>query len=541
MERLGLYCVFILVLQTAGLYGLCPEKCDCFQLPVLTVNCSNSGLREIPDLLGIEIRILDLSYNYITDLTPISAGLFQNATEIILDHNSIEVIPDSIFRGIRIHKLSIRNNRIRKLGTNSFKEFRGFNSSSILDLRVNPLELISGSAFAYAREIAVVISGTNLRIDPYAFYGVYDIPRIAIHDVESLDIQPGAFTNAENVRQMEMRKVHLNSIAAFTFQGITNIESFVFKNCVLRDIEAYAFASVHYASGAMNTQNEINQSDVIGGGAVSFEACEFDVLPSDTFRDTNVASISISRSAIGRIAAHFSRGLTSLLSVRLIGNSIRQLSAHALGSMVGLKELILQDNDIDRLPGYTFKGVQDIKVMKIQLSQDTSFMTNSFSGVHDVAHLAISGRGERVAFQEGTFSGLVGVQRMELVHLDIPELKEKSLQGMSRILKLRLASCRINVIRPGVFKGSSVDVLDMSDGNDISCDCAVLREIESVFMSASVECTDASGIKRMLNFGARQPPLGVTCPEASSLYTNAAVTSLQASWLFVALYACLSL
>ncbi|XP_067138457.1 uncharacterized protein [Centruroides vittatus] len=75
----------------------CPMNCECFaEKNHVKVNCSEMGINVIPEVLVPNTTIVDLSNNYVKDLSNVDSVTWKNVTYLRLSNNSISNISDYV-------------------------------------------------------------------------------------------------------------------------------------------------------------------------------------------------------------------------------------------------------------------------------------------------------------------------------------------------------------------------------------------------------------------------------------------------------------
>lgn len=500
--------------------AVCPDGCVCTNDQNLIVDCSGAGLNSIPDLSSIDSVIgrLDLSSNSISDISAgFSSDFFANGTELLLDDNFIQEIPHGVFGSLPpLGRLSLKRNQITKLPANSLRELHGANQDSIIDLTGNPIETIEGSAFAYLNQMSILIGDSNvsLTVEAYVFYGICDVPEIHIMKVPALTLNPGAFTNAERVSKLRISGVTMETLAGFTFQGLTQLRSIHFHDCELNEVQSYAFGGIQYYGGSA-TGNSIDPWPLEPqDGTVEFRSCQIQKLPSDSFRDTNLAHLLLQDCTIKYIMPHFIRGLISLTNVHLVGNVIHHLSQASLGSVSGVQEIHLDYNDLRAISSYAFQQTQEIVSFRIKIKSGghLTLEPNAFGSMRDIHHFLIEGEdpSATLTISPNAFNGLVGVNDLDITNVLVPVLQTQSFRGIGKVRLLRFASCNMSQIESkafdnGLYGPGSIDVLDLSQGNNLQCDCKILEEFEDIFVNVTLKCTESeTGLEREMTYNNRQ-------------------------------------
>uniref|UniRef100_A0A8C8SAY0 LRRNT domain-containing protein n=1 Tax=Pelusios castaneus TaxID=367368 RepID=A0A8C8SAY0_9SAUR len=107
--------LLLLLCQRGGL--ACPEGCHC-PLGTGVVRCTHGELREIPQGIPRETRVLYLDSNEITSVPDGALRELRQLQELYLSDNLIDSISPAAFGelGSRLQRLDLSNNRLRWLG-----------------------------------------------------------------------------------------------------------------------------------------------------------------------------------------------------------------------------------------------------------------------------------------------------------------------------------------------------------------------------------------------------------------------------------------
>ncbi|XP_023243475.1 leucine-rich repeat-containing protein 15-like [Centruroides sculpturatus] len=93
----------------------CPVNCECsFEQNHVMVNCSGKGIDRIPQVLVPNATIVDLSNNYINDLSDVDCVTWRNVTHLRLSNNSISNISNYVLL-LNLKWLWLDGNRLTEL------------------------------------------------------------------------------------------------------------------------------------------------------------------------------------------------------------------------------------------------------------------------------------------------------------------------------------------------------------------------------------------------------------------------------------------
>ena len=516
----------------------CPATCACSRAtsdsdPASVeqhVDCSGKqldSLEDILDQLGSNTTVLDLRHNRITTIRSNAFAGHPRLSTILLDDNNIADVQPFAFKGLFfLRTISLKRNQLSIIAGNAFSDISGKEDSCgavtsgatdskrcVIDLTENDLTNITRHAFAWMKRLQVSVGHgkDHLNIDAYAFYGARWIAKFTVSSVPSLEIKPRVFTNTANLDSIEISDTLMSKVDGFVFEGLKNVSKITFRNVRFKDIGQYAFSGIGYlrvisngktVAGKNNTKtSEVDEMHKRGGGEFRFHYCHLDHIPTDCFRDTNLASISISSSKIGRVESHAFRGLMRLRFLILSDNHIGSLSADSLGSMRGLDQLCLDRNSVSVLPSGVFRDTSEVKLLRIWVGRQ-SFTLNSdaFSGLMNVGDLVLQGSGSPLTVSEGAFRNLIAVNNLTVTDFDMPTMKRLSFVGMAKIKNLDIKHCKVERIENQAFGDiyshqGAVESFSMDAGNKLICDCssvAILREFDQAFSSHVERCRSST-------------------------------------------------
>ena len=119
-----------------------------------TADCSNRRLNEIPSNLGEDLKVLNLSTNFINNFKPEHFANYKHIQEIILSNNNLQVLTPFTFSHLKLlHLLELEKNNLRIIPARAFYNCL---SLKILSLKDNPLEWIDDQAFEGLKNLEVL-------------------------------------------------------------------------------------------------------------------------------------------------------------------------------------------------------------------------------------------------------------------------------------------------------------------------------------------------------------------------------------------------
>ena len=521
----------------------CPNDCHCRQSKTgIITDCLNAGLPSVPtEYIHLGTTYLDLRRNNIRFIREEAFFGLSNLSTLLLDDNRVSDIEANAFRGLsNIVRLSIRRNRLKLVRGDALAGVSGDESACaarqncVIDLRDNDIATVERNAFAWVRRLSVLLGGgdDHLTIDAYAFYGVRDVPRVEIRDVPTLTLKPRIFTNAENVGAVLISGTHIPVLRDFTFEGLKNVHTLEFSQCILGDVQPFAFSGVSYAASpavmwnattmtlarsdeaspsyaaAASKGGATPEPDYIGGGLVNVTGCRVDVIPTDAFRDTNLASVVIVDSVVTLVDKLAFRGMSKLRLLVIARTRLEILARRCFGEMSRVRRLLFYYNILDEIPPNAFKNSEGIGRLSFFLLRNTSLVLRSSAFAHliDTTSFEIIGSSDtRLTIEADAFQNMFGVTHFRIAYVTLPVVARNTFRGLGKVKQFELHDCRVSLIEEDAFGVSyglgAIDTFDMSVGNALPCDCVTakrMREFERTFSQYTVYCTELGGSRRLI-------------------------------------------
>lgn len=516
----------------------CPRRCSCSavqsskdaSVKEIHVNCSGQKIKNVSDIvsaLSNETTVLDLSVNSIKSVAPYQFSALPNLAVLLLQENLIREIAPGAFKGLRrLRRVDLTKNRLRTVKSDAFLEAGSDDhddccqdarsptkdSQCGIDLRQNNISSVERNAFAWMKRLSVCLghSSTALSVDAYAFYGAQDVQRLVISDVPRLNLHARLFTNVEGLHQLAISNTHVDQLKAFVFEGLTNTAKFSFTNVSFSAIESFAFGGARFVSDSFGNNSTMGlQKTVPGskplntGGEITFDGCYFPILPTDAFRDTNLAKISFNACDINVIQSSAFRGVVTLRQFHVFQSRIRTLAENGFGSLRNLDELRLESIELRSLTRESFLEVTDVIMFRISFVADAVIESDAFSGCLNIGTLEISGSrpGIRLIIEAGAFRNFVSADLLVIRNFSLPVLKKDTFQGTAKIKHLKIENCNVSQISGLAFGDDTshqgaIEHLTMDVGNSLVCNCetaSTVRMLRHVFFTYNVRCTTEDG------------------------------------------------
>ncbi|XP_041871905.1 leucine-rich repeat-containing G-protein coupled receptor 6 isoform X2 [Corvus kubaryi] len=344
----------------------CPPQCHCEQDGiVLSVDCSELGLSEVPANLSPLTAYLDLSMNNISQLQPSALQHLRFLEELRLSGNQISRIPGEAFSGLyslkilmlqnnqlsripaealrdlpNLQSLHLHNNRIQSLGANGFD---GLHSLETLDLNYNELLEFPGAIRTLGRLQELGFHNNNIKAIPEnAFVGNPLLQTIHFYDNPIQFVGQSAFQ-------------YLPKLHTLSLNGATDIREFPdLKGTTSLEVLTLTRAGIHFLPRRMCQQLPSLR-------VLELSHNQIEELPS-FHRCQQLEELGLQHNKIHKIRADTFMQLMALRSIDLSWNNIQFIHPEAFVTLHSLTKLDLTDNQLVTLPLDGLAGLTHLKL-----------------------------------------------------------------------------------------------------------------------------------------------------------------------------------
>ncbi|XP_074792247.1 leucine-rich repeat-containing G-protein coupled receptor 6 isoform X4 [Natator depressus] len=373
MDKLFFWCTFLsssATLQAAstdpGAAPACPPQCHCEEDGImLSVDCSELGLSQVPVSLSPLTAYLDLSMNNISELQPSPFQHLRFLEELRLSGNQLSQIPGEAFCGLyslkilmlqnnqlsripaealrdlpNLQSLHLHNNRIQSLGINSFE---GLHSLETLDLNYNKLLEFPVAIRTLGRLQELGFHNNNIKAIPEkAFVGNPLLQTIHFYDNPIQFVGQSAFQ-------------FLSKLHTLSLNGATDIREFPdLKGTTSLEILTLTRAGIRLLPRGMCQQLPSLR-------VLELSHNQIEELPS-FHRCQQLEEIGLQHNRIHEIRADTFGQLVALRSIDLSWNYIQSIHPEAFATLRSLTKLDLTNNQLVTLPLDGLGGLTHLKL-----------------------------------------------------------------------------------------------------------------------------------------------------------------------------------
>uniref|UniRef100_A0A8C0HHD7 Leucine rich repeat containing G protein-coupled receptor 6 n=1 Tax=Chelonoidis abingdonii TaxID=106734 RepID=A0A8C0HHD7_CHEAB len=375
MDKLFFCCTFLFssaALQVAstdpGAAPSCPPQCHCEEDGImLSVDCSELGLSQVPVSLSPLTAYLDLSMNNISELQPSTFHHLRFLEELRLSGNQLSQIPGEAFSGL--YSLKILRLDANLISVVPKKSFEGLPSLRHLWLDDNALTEIPVQALNNLPALQAMTLALNLiwHIPDYAFQNLSSLVVLHLHNNQ---IQSLGINSFEGLHSLETLDLNYNKLLEFplAIRTLGRLQELGFHNNNIKAIPEKAFVgnpllqTIHFYD---------NPIQFVGQSAFQF-------LPK-------LHTLSLNGATDIREFPDL-KGTTSLEILTLTRAGIRLLPRGMCQQLPSLRILELSHNQIEELP--SFHRCQRLE--EIDLT-DNQLVTLPLDGLGGLTHLKLQG------------------------------------------------------------------------------------------------------------------------------------------------------
>ncbi|NWS32668.1 LRC32 protein, partial [Polioptila caerulea] len=453
-----------------------PSSPLCQQSPT-KVSCKGAGLQKFPKELGQGIKYLELSNNFIQNLSGSNMPGFEQLEYLDVCFNQLEAVSATALAQLpRLRSLLLGSNHLHRNYLANGEAFHLLRSVEVLDLSVNNLE--SHMASWYISNLTSLrvldLSGNTMtKLLAGTFRNSLRLRWLDLSNNYIMEIQEGAF---EPLEELEVLNLALNSLHCITGFSLTQLrvlnlshnalelfsseegaQPYLLRVLDLSHNRLLSFPELPRAHDLthLNLSNNLIASLLPG----SPHPREFALLYKEMQRFngtvrpvaalTHVADLDLSNNRLQLFPFSFFRSLGSLHSLSLARNCLQDVARESVsdGTELSVRSLDLHSNALRALPRWFFNSLPHLESMDL--------------GSNSLQPCGNQGR------------DLGGDS-----HMSAPRDNCTSFYNVPRLKHLSLSKNNISRLQPHAFTRTPLLSLDLSGNRDLSMPTGALGGLE---------------------------------------------------------------
>lgn len=414
--------------------------------------------------------------------------------QLYLDFNFIQSLPNGVFRGVLIHKLSISNNRLTssQIDPETFQGPTEF-GLKVLDFNYN---LIDGYPIALKslRSLQRLSLRNNRidRIDSDAF-------ERCTSTLENLDLSQNLFEEIPSKALNRLKNLIKLNMHDNVIQSVNknSLEGWCRK---LKSLTLSKNGLVHLDPDAFHQCNQLSELRLGGNKFLHLQANLFDANNLSKLQLLDLSSLRkvdwIEQSGNNRHHAnHFDEenkynsngNKRSKNQLNLIANNQSEESLYEKNILSQLKWLQFDFNRIEKIPPEMIRLFPRIKHLDLQNNLIKTIENDDFKGLNNLTSIILSNNNIRV-LRTSSFENLKQLESLTLHFNRIKTIQTHSFNRLPRLQSLVLSKNQINYLWPDSFYNLSTQSRSLTlmlDDNRIQCfsvDC-----LRNIFLRNNLE------------------------------------------------------
>ncbi|KAM8907849.1 LOW QUALITY PROTEIN: leucine-rich repeat-containing G-protein coupled receptor 5-like [Spinachia spinachia] len=396
-----------------GARGAGPAGCRCeADGPLLRVDCSDLGLREVPSNLSVFTSYLDLSMNNLTTLSSGALTDLHFLEELRLAGNELSIIPRGAFRGLyNLKVLMLQNNQLLSVPAEAFHQLHNLQS---LRLDANHISRVPIGCFSGLRSLR------HLWLDDNALGAV---PAEALSELPALQamtlalnhissVPDGAFSRLGRLVVLHLNNNGIVSMGTNCFHGLHSLETLVLQNSQ-SDASCLPLSDLNYNSllefpTAIRSLSHLKE--------LGFHSNNIQSIPEQAFT-----------------------GNPSLIAIVFYDNPIQSVGRSAFQDLPELRTLSLNGAaNLTQFPDLT--GTRSLESLTITGARITSLPRSLCDQLPNLHFLDLSYNHIQTL---PSFSGCRSLQKIDLHHNEIEEVEENTFQVLMSLRSLWHQTLRV--------------------------------------------------------------------------------------------------
>nr|XP_006633650.1 PREDICTED: leucine-rich repeat-containing G-protein coupled receptor 5 isoform X1 [Lepisosteus oculatus] len=392
--------------QTGARHSDCPSRCHCEEDGMLLrVDCSDLGLTALPANLSVFTSYLDLSMNNITQLPASALSNLHFLEELRLAGNDLMHIPKGAFSGLfNLKVLMLQNNQLRQVPSEALQNLRNLQS-----LRLDANHIYS--------------------VPHNCFDGLVGLRHLWLDDNSLTEVPIEALSSLSTLQAMTLALNEITHIPDLAFANLSSLVVLHLHNNRIHSLGKKCFDGLHSLETLDLNYNNLDEFPV------AIKAL------------TNLKELGFHSNNIRSIPEHAFIGNPSLITIFFYDNPIQFVGKSAFQHLPELRTLSLNGaTEITEFPDLT--GTKSLESLTITGAQITSLPSAVCEQLPNLQVLDLS---YNLIQHLPSFNGCKKIQRIDLHHNEIHEVKANTFQELTALRSLDLAWNKLHAVDPNAF------------------------------------------------------------------------------------------
>uniref|UniRef100_A0A3Q2ZJP1 Leucine-rich repeats and immunoglobulin-like domains 3 n=1 Tax=Kryptolebias marmoratus TaxID=37003 RepID=A0A3Q2ZJP1_KRYMA len=396
----------------------CPPLCSCSGG---LVDCSRVKRGRIPDPIPDWTVQLNLSHNKLQTLDRNLFSRIQNLSEIKLNHNELEEIPDLGPHASNIATLILANNRIGRI---SEERLRPFLALQTLDLSNNKIVEVKASSFPALPLRNMFLNNNRISsLETRCFSSLSSTLQVLQLNRNRISTLQTKNFELPNLQHLELSRNRIRHVEGLTFQEMVALRSLKMQRNGLRNLMDGAFFGLSNMEVLEVDHN--NLTEVSKGWLYGLRSLQ---------------QLHLGHNSISRIQPNIWECCQKLTKLNLSSNHLSRLEESSFVGLSLLDELLVGNNRVSFIADGAFRGLSNLQMLDLQnneISWTIEDMNGPFSALDKMKTLFLQGNQIRSVTKK-SFSGLDTLQHLDLSNNAIMSIQANAFSQMKNLEKLLL-------------------------------------------------------------------------------------------------------
>ncbi|KAJ8411297.1 hypothetical protein AAFF_G00173030 [Aldrovandia affinis] len=396
----------------------CPSPCKCVGD---TVDCSRLKLDKVPENLPPWIVQLDLSHNKLQSLDGTLFTKLRHLSEIKLNNNELESVPDLGPCSVNITLLNLANNRMVKIWA---EQLQSFQSLETLDLSNNNIGELRVTSFPPLPLKNLFMNNNRISsLEPGCFDSLSSSLQVLKLSRNRLSNVPPKIFQLPNLQHLELNRNRVRRIDGLTFHGLHSLKSLRMQRNGLSRLMDGAFWGLSNMEVLQLDYN--NLTEVSKGWLYGLLTLQY---------------LHLGHNAISRIRADAWEFCQRLSQLDLSSNQLTRLEESSFVGLSLLDELHIGNNRVSFIADGAFRGLSHLQTLDLknnEISWTIEDMNGPFSALEKLRKLFLQGNQIRSVTKK-SFSGLDTLEHLDLSNNAIMSIQGNAFSQIKQLQELHL-------------------------------------------------------------------------------------------------------